>query len=272
MAFFDSLRRSPRQPSRPERIGLVLGGGGVRGAAHLGVLAVLEGAGIRADVVAGTSVGSIIGACHCAGLGVDDMRNTMRALKWGDLTRLAWGSKLSVLDTSPLLRFIDGAVGGRDFDELDRPFAAVACDILTGREVVISEGSVAEAVIASSAVPGIFPPRERGEYLLIDGGATVNLPIRVARDLGADYVIGVDIIPPLDGSRRPADIKDILLMTFDIRARATQAADEDAADILISPLLTGMPPWDFGLVDEMEQLGRTAAEKALPRILSDLGR
>ncbi|MDZ4178055.1 MAG: patatin-like phospholipase family protein [Coriobacteriia bacterium] len=272
MALFDFLRRSPRQPSRPERIGLVLGGGGVRGAAHLGVLAVLEEAGIRPDVIAGTSVGSIIGACHCAGLSVDEMRDTMRSLKWGDLTRLAWGSKLAILDTSPLLRFIDEAIGGRDFDELDRPFAAVACDILTGRKVVIREGSVAEAVIASSAVPGVFPPRERGEYLLIDGGAVANLPIRVARDMGADYVIGVDIIPPLDGSRRPEDIKDILLMTFDIRGRTTQVADEDAADVLISPLLTGMPPWDFDLVDEMEELGRAATEKVLPGLLSDLGR
>jgi predicted acylesterase/phospholipase RssA len=177
-------------------------------------------------------------------------------LKWGDLTRLNWSSRLSVLDTTPLRRIVDKAIGGKDFCDLDIPFAAVACNVLTGEQVILREGPVSSAVTASSAVPGIFSPVEYGDALLVDGGTVANLPVRVARELGADYVVAVDIVPELDGSHRPHDMKDMLLMTFDIRSRATQAADEDAADCLICPALTGMPPWDFSVVEQMEALGR----------------
>ncbi|MFU8891722.1 MAG: patatin-like phospholipase family protein [Anaerosomatales bacterium] len=270
MGLLDWLKHGPSKPAAPRTVGLALGGGGVRGAAHLGVLEVLEREGIKPDLIVGTSAGAIIGAGYASGLAVDEMLRVMRSLKWSDLTRLSLPGRLSVLDTTPLRRFVEDEVGGRDFADLDVPFAAVACDVLTGEAVVLREGSVAEAVTASSAVPGLFPPVEWRDRLLIDGGTVANLPVRVARDLGADYVIAVDIVPDLTGDHRPHNVRDMLLMTFDIRSRATQAADEQAADCLICPALAGSPPWDFSLVDEMEALGRAAAGEALPRLQAAL--
>jgi NTE family protein len=271
MGFLDWLRGPGSEHRPPRTVALVLGGGGARGAAHLGVLAVLEREGFRPDLITGTSVGSIIGAGYAAGIAVEEMLGIMRSLKWGDLTRLNWSSRLSVLDTTPLRRVVDKAIGGKDFSDLDLPFAAVACDVLTGARVVLREGPVATAVTASSAVPGLFSPVQHGDALLVDGGTVANLPVRAAREMGADYVVAVDIVPELDGSHRPHDLKDVLLMTFDIRSRATQATDADDVECLISPALVGMPPWDFSLVEQMEALGRAAAEKALPRLRADLG-
>ncbi len=270
MGLFDWLGGKDRGRKPVRTLGLALGGGGVRGAAHLGVLDVLEREGIRPDVIAGTSVGSIIGACLAAGLDVGEMRETMRTLKWTDLTRLSWGNRLALLDTTPLRRFIDRSLGEREFDDLEVPFAAVTCDVLTGAEVLVREGSVARAVTASSALPGLFPPDEYGEALLIDGGAIANLPVRAARELGADYVIAVDIVPEPDGTRRPEDVKDVLLMAFDIFIQSNQSLDEAEAECTISPVLAGMPPWDFDLVDQMVALGRSAAEEALPQLRADL--
>jgi NTE family protein len=271
MGLLDWFRGPTPERRAPRTIALALGGGGARGAAHLGVLAVLEREGLTPDLITGTSVGSIIGAGYAAGIPVEEMLGIMRSLKWGDLTRLNWSSRLSVLDTTPLRRIVDKAIGGKDFCDLDIPFAAVACNVLTGEQVILREGPVSSAVTASSAVPGIFSPVEYGDALLVDGGTVANLPVRVARELGADYVVAVDIVPGLDGSHRPHDMKDMLLMTFDIRSRATQAADEDAADCLICPSLTGMPPWDFSVVEQMETLGRAAADEALPQLKADLG-
>lgn len=255
-----------RRAPKPKRIGVALGGGAVRGAAHIGVISVFEREGFRPDFIAGTSAGAIVGAAWAAGIDSSAMRELMRGLSWGDIADIAWRKPMSVFDTSPLRRFIDNAVGGAQFADLGIPFSAVACDILSGERVVMREGPVAFAALASAAVPGLFPPVEDGERLLVDGGIVDNLPVDVAHEMGADKVIAVDIILPVGQSHRPTNVRDMLAASVDMAALSTQPAALAAADLVIRPELQGIPAWEFAAIDEIEERGRLAAEAALPQL------
>ncbi len=197
----------PKEPP-PHVLGLVLGGGSVRGAAHLGVLSVLEREGIRPDIVVGTSAGALVGAGVAAGVPVSEMYDYFRIARWKVLAKPSWGSKLSMLDTDPLGALLERIVEAQTFDQLSLTFAAVATDILTGTTYVFTEGPLRKALVASSAIPGIFEPVSHGEYLLIDGGITDNLPIDVARDMGATLVVAIDIMPLPDGGHVPKSVRD----------------------------------------------------------------
>ncbi|HID64851.1 MAG TPA: patatin, partial [Anaerolineae bacterium] len=198
---------------KPRRIGLILSGGGARGAAHLGVLRVLEREGIRPDCVVGVSAGSVVGAGYCAGVSVAKMEEAALDLQWSKLGRLV-RPRLGLFDSHRLESYVAGLVGNLQFADLSIPFAAVAADILTGQLVVLKEGSVAWAVRASCALPGIFTPVERGDQLLVDGGTINNLPVSAAREMGADYIIAVDLLPPQDGHPRPKNLFEMWSLSF----------------------------------------------------------
>jgi NTE family protein len=265
--LFHRGRASSKRPARP--LGFVLGGGAVRGAAHLGVLAVLEREGVKPDIVTGTSIGAVIGAGVAAGVSAADMLEQFRAARWTSIARPSWGSKLAMLDTNPLGELLTRITSAQAIEDLGLPFAAVACDILTGTEVVITQGPLAEAVIASSAIPALFEPVASDGRLLVDGGLTDNLPVDAARSLGAAYVIAVDIMPPLDGTYRPKDVRDTLLMTWNIVQRAGETGRADA-DLVITPDVVRVPLADFTQVDAAYDAGVSAAEAALPELLADL--
>jgi NTE family protein len=262
---------SKKPVPKPARLGLALGGGAVRGAAHLGVLSVLEREGVTFDVVAGTSVGAIIGACVAAGVPASEMYESFRTSHWATLARPSWGSKLGMLDINPMGRLVEDLVHAETFAELALPFAAVASDILTGATVVMTEGPLREAVIASSAIPAIFEPVRRGSQLLVDGGLTDNLPVAAARGLGADFVVAVDIMPPLDGSYEPADIRDIVLLSWNIVQRGGETG-RDLADVVITPDVVRVSLSDFSAVQQAYDAGVAAAEEGLPDLLAALGR
>lgn len=261
----------PAEPTAPRVIGLALGGGAVRGAAHLGVLSVLEREGIRPDVVAGTSIGAIVGAWHAAGVTSAEMLAQFGKAKWTTIARPSRGSKLGTLDTNPLATMFGEIMSARTFEELQLPFAAVASDILTGTRVVITEGALAEAVVASSALPAIFEPVRRDGQLLVDGGLTDNLPVDAARALGADYVIAVDIMPPLDGSYEPTDRRDMVMLSWNIVQRDCEHGRDDA-DLVITPDVVRVSLSDFSQMQQAYDAGVVAAEAALPALREDLGR
>lgn len=169
--------RWPWQRRRPKCVGLALSGGAVRGAAHVGVLEVLEEAGIRPDVVAGTSAGSLVGALYCAGVPLGDIKAEALELKWSKIGKVT-RPRLGWFDISRLEERLNEQIGRRTFAELATPFAAVTADILAGEVVVLREGSVAAAVRASCSLPGIFTPTVQGERLLVDGGGAEQ-PARV---------------------------------------------------------------------------------------------
>lgn len=242
-------------------IGLALGGGAVRGAAHIGVLAALEDAGLAPAVVTGTSAGAVVGALYAGGLKPADITALTRKLRW---TRLVLPSmnRRALLDTARLGRFLDQTLGGRTFADLDLPFAAVACDITTGARVVMSEGPVADAVLASAAIPGVFPPVARDGHLLVDGGLVDLVPAGLARTMGADVVVAVDVSGPLP-RRAPTSMLQILVAATHLQTGvAEQLAVE--ADLVLAPAVDEFAFWELSRIPEFEEAGRVAAEKALP--------
>lgn len=269
--MFEWLRRSPKVETRRVRLGVALGGGAVRGAAHIGVLAVLEREGIRPDVVTGVSAGAIVGAGIAAGIPPAEMLEAFHHASWLQIALPAWRSRLSMLDASPLGALIEKVTSVSDFESLELPFAAIACDLLTGSRVVISSGPLREAIVASSAVPGIFEPVRREGQMLVDGGLVDNVPVQAALDLGADYVLGVDILPLSTGLPVPKDLREVLLMSWEVVQRQCEHG-RARPDLLVVPAVTAMSPWDFSRMDEAYDQGVAAMEAALPRLRSDLAR
>lgn len=266
------LKRAPQAPTPPvrRRLGLALGGGAVRGAAHVGVVAVLEREGIRPDVVAGVSSGAIVGAGVAAGIPAAEMLEAFRRSSWLQIAVPAWLSRLSMLDSSPLGALIEKVTSVSDFSDLQLPFAAIACDLLTGRRVVITSGSLREAIVASSAIPGLFEPVRRDGQMLVDGQLLENVPAQAALDLGADYVLGVDIMPPPVNSAEPADFRDVILMSWDIVQRGRQG-DSVQPDLMVTPGVGPLSLSDFSRVGDAYDAGVAAMEAALPRLRADLG-
>jgi len=234
-----------------DNLALALGGGGVLGAAHVGVLQVLHERDIRPTIVAGTSAGALAGAAYAAGL--DPYALEIRALQsdWSTVGDFSPRPGLGLLDTSGLRRTIDAIGGDLPIEDLPMPFCAVATDARTGAPVVLNRGSLADALCASIAVPGIFRPARVGGRVLVDGGLVENLPIEAAFGLGADHVIAVRLAPEQD--MIPTRYTSAHVHEFEIRDDVT----------LIRPKVGKHSPWIPRDIDELIELGRKAAEKAL---------
>lgn len=176
------------------RIGLALGGGSSRGWAHIGAIKALTEAGIHIDYIAGTSIGAVVGASYASGK-LANLEDVVLQLDWKQIVYLldVVFPKSGMIDGNKIAEFIRSQVGVKLIEELPIPFAAVATDLATGREVVIKEGDIIEAVRASISVPGIFTPISKDDMILLDGGLVNPVPVSVARDMGADFVIAVDL-------------------------------------------------------------------------------
>jgi NTE family protein len=245
----------------PIRIGLALGGGAVRGAAHIGVLDVLDRAGLEPAIITGTSAGALVGALYAAGTSPSDIGKLAQTLRWARLIRPA-RTRQALFDSRRLAVVLDGALGARDFDALSRPFAAVACELTTGRRVVLRDGPVATAVLASTAIPGVFPPVERDGRLLVDGSVVDMVPAGLARELGADIVVAVDVSGPLP-RRRPTTLLHILVAISILQPGGSERLAEEA-DLVLSPAVDEYAFWELSRMAEFEEAGRVAAEQALP--------
>ena len=190
---------------RHKRVGLALGSGGARGWAHLGVLQALKEKGIPVDFVAGTSMGSLVGAFLAAGR-EDVLRELALNLDWKRLRPFFWEVSLSrsgLTDGRKLLEEFRKMLGLREFRELDLPFRAVATDLDTGGEIVLSSGNLLQAVRASISIPGLFSPVQIGKHVLVDGGLVNPVPVSVARMMGAQTVIAVDISQGIVSEKKP---------------------------------------------------------------------
>lgn len=249
------------------RVGLALGGGLARGMAHVGVLAVLTRAGIPIHAVAGTSAGALVGAFYCAGMTTAEIEYIASHIRWRDIVRPAW-SRYGLVSFAKIEEMVVRLLGDVTFDDLERPLAVVTCDVETGEEVVLTEGRVAAAVRATSSVPGIVTPRRIGGRLLGDGAIVNNLPASVARSLGVEYVIGVDIFEPAF-NRRWGPLGLLLTSLELLVSRA--GAGEQGSDCLIRPALAGISYLLFANRGTLNRRGREAAEAALPQLKADLG-
>ena len=250
------------------KVGLALGGGVARGLAHIGVLSVLEKANIPIDCIAGTSMGAIIGAAYCAGLTIEELRGMAARTGWWQVSR-PFFSAGGFITFKHLEAWMEDNIGQFDVRDLAIPFAAVASDLVSGERVVLSEGRLCTAVRASCSVPGFVPPVEQNDHILVDGGITDNIPADVARLLGADYVIGVDIFMPALRPRLGPFSQGLAAIETLIR-HAGRGANE--CDCLIVPHMEGRSYFKFSDYERLIVLGEEAALQQLPAIRQSLGR
>jgi len=252
----------------PKRVGLALSGGGALGAAHIGVLEVLTQAGIRPVCVSGTSAGSVVGVAYCAGLSLAEIKDIALHLQWSKVGHVV-RPKTGFLDGSRLEQFLIRLIGDRTFDQLSTPFACAAVDILRDELVMFREGRVAPAVRASCAFPGVFTPVEDQGRLLVDGGLINNMPVSVLREMGAEYVIAVDLSAVSYPRKPPATFIEMWVMSLNTLTRLTHHEGE-LADVVIQPDIGQFNGADLSSVPTLIERGRVAAEANLPRILHDL--
>ena len=181
-----------------KKLGYALGGGAARGLFHIGVLSVLEEYGVVPDIIAGTSMGSIIGALYASGLKTSDLKQIACSIDWRQVMRLTdivALPKSGLIPGRRIVALLKSILGETGFSQLKYTYAAVAADLYTGKQVVFTKGSLIEAIRASISIPGIFTPVYHEGRYLVDGGLVNVVPVSVCRDLGADFVIGVNVIP-----------------------------------------------------------------------------
>ncbi|MEN3159886.1 patatin-like phospholipase family protein [Alkalimonas sp. NCh-2] len=279
-------------------VALVLGGGGARGGAHLGVIRYLEQQQIPVDLVIGTSIGAFVGGLYASGKGPEQIEHILTELPWGEgfqdrvrrhemparrkqqgdayPIQLELGLRLDgvhlpkgVLHGQAMAQLLQQAFGVQanqlDFDELAIPFRAVAADLVTGEAVVLNEGSLLQAVQASMSIPGVVRPMEINQRILVDGGVANNLPVDVAKALGAERIIAVSIDAPL---LQKEDLTDAFSVSEQLtnflvrRGLAVQLALLDEQDILLQPGLTGIGTLDFDRLMEGADIGYQSAQAA----------
>ena len=262
MELTDPHTLSPAEV-RPVRIGLALGGGAVRGAAHIGVLNVLDKAGLTPAMITGCSAGALVGALFAAGMSAPDISALARTLHWKRLVRPSITGR-SLFETARLGAFLDKTLEGRDFADLPLPFAAVACELTTARRIVLDEGPVSSAVVASSAIPGVFPPVERDGMLLVDGSLVDMVPAALARSMGADIVVAVDVSGPLP-RRPPKTMVQIMVAVSALQPGVQEQLARDA-DLVLTPDVDAYAFWELSRLGEFEQAGQLAAEESLPLV------
>jgi NTE family protein len=287
------------KPSHRPKIGVVFGGGGAKGAAHIGVLKVLEEQKIPVDYIAGTSMGAIVGALYASGLSAGELEKVITAIDWKDvfsgdpdrrdvdyrrkredyeiLTKLSLGikdgkvvmpkglikdQKVNVLFEMLMLH----TSGIDDFDKLPIPYRAIAADLETGEMVVIKGGRLADAARASMSVPGAFPPMELNNRLLIDGGIVRNVPVDIVREMGADIVICIDLDKPLPQRKEIGGSLSVLNQMIDIMMKKNvkdQLKTLGPQDVYINPDLGELGSTDFDKAAEISSLGEKAAREKI---------
>ncbi len=246
------------------KIALVLGGGAVRGFAHVGVIKVLEAQGIIPDMVVGTSAGSVVGALYAAGYSGFELQKIAFKLEEDSVGDWIVPDR-GFIKGEALQAFINKAVQNKPIEKLRKPFAAITTDLQSGEMVVFSRGNTGQAVRASSSIPGVFQPVNINGRDYVDGGLTSPVPVRAARALGADVVIAVDINAK-PKSRKIEGLTDILLQTFSIMGQAISGRELQEADVVIRPNTVTIGATDFAQKHEAILEGEKAAQAALPLI------
>ncbi len=253
------------------KVGIVLGGGGARGMAHIGVFKVLSEENIPVDIITGTSVGALIGALYAAGLPADKLAELSQVVGWHLLTNYSRFSLMRLLVTERALSnenmeaYLQKYMGDIRFDQLKIPFGCVATDLQTGEKVVFVEGPVALAARASATIPGLFEPVLFRHRYLIDGGLVSNIPTDLAQLLGAKIIIAVDVTA--DFSKfQPKSILGILNQAIYIQSQSMSNDELARADIVIRPQLGDVGAMDIYRSQECIDAGIAATRRAIPGI------
>jgi NTE family protein len=253
-------------PKRPPKIGLALGGGAARGFAHVGVIQVLEENGIAVDYLAGTSAGSLVAAIYASGKNGKQLQQVAESMDEAAITdwQLPFVSR-GMLRGEALARYVSEQVGGKTIEQMRPALGIVATDLGSGLGVLFQRGDAATAVRASSAVPSVFQPVRIGGREYVDGGLVSPVPVRYARQMGAELVIAVDISAAPEANLAQSNLQ-ILLQTFAIMGKSINNFELKEADLLVRPSLAGAGGADFAAKRKTIEAGRAAMLAALPQL------
>ena len=250
----------------PPKLGLALGGGAARGFAHIGVIQVLEEAGLRPDFVAGTSAGSVVAALYASGktgAQLQQIGESMEEAAITDWTLPVFNS--GILRGDALAKYVNQQVGGRAIENMTVPLGIVATDLYSGEMMVFQKGDTGMAVRASSAVPAIFQPVKISGRSYVDGGLVSPVPVRAARRMGAQVVLAIDITSPPDSSGSDNTIT-VLLQTASIMGKSINAFELKEADVVVRPDLRAVSSADFSSRKKAIEAGRRAMLELLPQL------
>ena len=281
----------PAGEQRPRRIGVAFGGGSARGLAHVGVVRWFEEHRIPIDLVAGTSMGGLIGGAMASGMSADELTALLETTDWDEMfgfspfryknvrrkedgraypSRIEFGIKRGIapptaLNSGQQVDFLIARIAGpyaslSSFDDLPTPFRAIAVDLVTAQQVILDKGTLASAMRATMSLPGIFPPVERDGRVLVDGGALNNVPADVVRAMGADVVIAVNVGFMGDTRTVSRSLVGLMGQTVDVMMLASTRASMRAADIVINPPLVGFASLDWRRSAELAEDGYRAAD------------
>lgn len=251
------------------RLGLSLSGGGCRGFGHIGAIKAFEEEGLEFDYVAGTSVGSLVGAFYAAGMGYDELIEIAKGLRENQIRT----SKLFFMPSPAqnIERVVSSKLKDTSFENLTKPFSCVAVDIVSGNEVVINSGSVSKAVSASCAVPIVFSPVKENEQVLVDGGLLNTIPSDVLRSMGADFVVAVDINSQRGRGATTTSKIDYFAAIWRIVLKSSAFKGIMNTDIMIEPDLSKFKATKLDGWEEMIDIGYQAAKEKIPEIFKALG-
>lgn len=263
--------QAPPAPKKV-RIGLALGGGAARGFAHIGVIKALEAQGIVPEIVVGTSAGSVVGALYAAGYDGFALQKT--AMTMDEATISDWALPLfskspGVLKGEALQNYVNKAINNVPMERLKKRFGAVATDLKTGESILFNKGNTGLAVRASSSVPSVFQPVKIGAKTYVDGGLVAPVPVKFTREMGADFIIAVNISTQAD-SQATASSLDVLMQTFSIMGQRINHFELKEADIVITPALGKMGSADFAGRNMAILAGEQAAAAVMPQIKAKL--
>ena len=258
------------KPVGQKVIGIALGGGSARGFAHIGVLQALDEAKVPIGIVAGTSAGSLVGAFYAAGFSPWKMQEVALKVRDIDVADLSSGNKRGMIGGAALKRLVNGFLDNMPIEKMPRRFAAVATDLASGEKVAIQRGDTGAAVVASCSIPGVFVPTLFEGRELVDGGLTSPVPVAVARQMGADLVIAVDV-GGRPSSKPRTGLYEIILQSFEIMGRSLAQLESKGANLLILPKTDEFDSSDFSARKEMIEAGYLAGQAAIPELRRRLG-
>jgi NTE family protein len=271
-AFRTELTRTSEKQLAPSltsnkrpTLGIALGGGFARGLAHIGVLKVLEEENIKIDYIAGTSVGSIIGAAYCSGISAKELEEISGIVRFSDFARWTL-SRYGFCTNDRMGKFLNKIVRCKTFEELKIPLAVAATDFETGDPVVFREGSILDPVRASCAYPGMFLPVKLNGRMLVDGMLGYAVPTTPLRQMGADRVIGVYLSAHWVNMKGPRHLFDVIGQCFSIAQAAMSGSWKRDADIVIEPNVDGFAYDDFARAPDLVKAGEIAMRAVLPQV------